>query len=29
MGKVIRASHVGLSVWQQHGEKEEHFGWNE
>ena len=29
MGKIIRASHVGLSVWQQHAEKEDHFGWNE
>jgi hypothetical protein len=29
MGKVIRASHVGLSVWSLHAEKEEHLGWDE
>ncbi len=28
MGKVIRASHVGLSVWNLHAEKEEHFDWD-
>ncbi|MBE2197240.1 MAG: hypothetical protein IAE79_01440 [Anaerolinea sp.] len=27
MGKVIRASHVGLSVWNLHAEKEEHLEW--
>jgi len=27
MGKVIRASHVGLSVWSLHAEKEEQFSW--
>lgn len=27
MGKVIRASHVGLSVWQLHAEKEDHLDW--
>jgi hypothetical protein len=27
MGKVIRASHVGLSVWHLHTEKEEHHDW--
>lgn len=28
MGKVIRASHVGLSVWNLHAEKEEFFDWD-
>ncbi len=28
MGKVIRASHVGLSVWTLSGEKEEYLDWN-
>ena len=28
MGKVIRASHVGMSVWDLHAEKEEHLNWN-
>ncbi|NHZ71724.1 MAG: hypothetical protein GWP17_01400 [Aquificales bacterium] len=28
MGKVIRASHVGLAVWNLHAEKEEHLGWD-
>jgi hypothetical protein len=28
MGKVIRASHVGLSVWNLDTEKEEHFDWD-
>ncbi len=28
MGKVIRASHVGLSVWNLYAEKEERFDWN-
>jgi hypothetical protein len=28
MGKVIRASHVGLSVWNLHAEKEERFDWD-
>ncbi len=28
MGKVIRASHVGLSVWNLHVEKEEHLDWD-
>jgi hypothetical protein len=27
MGKVIRASHVGLSVWNLHAEKEEYLDW--
>ena len=27
MGKVIRASHVGLSVWQLHAEKEVRLDW--
>jgi hypothetical protein len=27
MGKVIRASHVGLAVWKLHAEKEEFFDW--
>lgn len=27
MGKVIRASHVGLSVWNVHAEKEEYLEW--
>lgn len=27
MGKVIRAAHVGLSVWTLHAEKEEHLDW--
>ena len=28
MGKVIRASHVGLSFWRLHGEKEEQLSWD-
>ena len=28
MGKVIRASHIGLSVWTLHAEKEERFDWD-
>lgn len=28
MGKVICASHVGLSVWNLHAEKEEFLNWN-
>ncbi len=28
MGKVIRASHTGLSVWNPHAEKQEHFDWD-
>ena len=28
MGKVIRASHIGLSVWNLHAEKEERFDWD-
>jgi hypothetical protein len=28
MGKVIRVSHVGLSVWNLHAEKEEHLDWD-
>ncbi|NKQ34947.1 MAG: hypothetical protein HF973_04945 [Chloroflexi bacterium] len=28
MGKVIRASHIGLSVWHLHAEKEENLGWD-
>jgi hypothetical protein len=28
MGKVIRASHVGMSVWSLHAEKEEFLGWD-
>jgi hypothetical protein len=28
MGKVMRASHVGLSVWNLCTEKEEHFDWD-
>ena len=27
MGKVIRASHVGLSVWNLHAQKEDHLDW--
>jgi hypothetical protein len=27
MGKVIRLSTVGLSVWEIHGEKENNFAW--
>ncbi len=27
MGKVIRASHVGLSIWNLHAEKEERLSW--
>ena len=27
MGKVIRVSHVGLSVWRLHSEKEIHLEW--
>jgi len=28
MGKVIRASHIGLSVWNLYAEKEERFDWD-
>lgn len=28
MGKVIRASHIGLSVWTLHAEKEVRFDWD-
>jgi hypothetical protein len=28
MGKVIRLSTVGLSVWEIHREKESNFGWH-
>jgi hypothetical protein len=28
MGKVIRVSHVGLSVWNLHAEKEEQLDWD-
>lgn len=28
MGKVMRVSHVGLSIWSLHAEKEEHFDWD-
>jgi hypothetical protein len=28
MGKVIRLSSVGLSVWQLHAERETHFDWH-
>jgi hypothetical protein len=28
MGKVIRVSHIGLSVWTRHAEKEERLDWN-
>ena len=28
MGKVIRASHVGLTVWNLHAEKEEYLDWD-
>ncbi len=27
MGKVIRASHAGLSIWNLHAEKEERLSW--
>ena len=27
MGKVIRASHAGLSIWNLHAEKEERLNW--
>lgn len=27
MGKVIRASPMGLAMWRLHAEKEEHFDW--
>ncbi|PJH74795.1 MAG: hypothetical protein CO064_10080 [Anaerolineae bacterium CG_4_9_14_0_8_um_filter_58_9] len=29
MGVVIRASHMGLSVWRLHVEQEEHFAWKD
>ena len=28
MGKVIRASHIGLSVWNLHASKVEHLDWD-
>jgi hypothetical protein len=28
MGKVIHASHVGVSVWNHHAEKEEYLDWD-
>jgi len=28
MGKVIRVSHIGLSVWNLYAEKEERFDWD-
>ena len=29
MGKVIHASHIGLSLWSLHNTKEEHLNWND
>lgn len=29
MGAVVRASHVGITVWRLHMEREAYFGWTE
>jgi hypothetical protein len=28
MGKVIRVAHVGLAMWELHGEEEKHLDWD-